>query len=169
MIPTYDNGSYDWYGWMWSASNRHLTASTRDKMLKSIKPLKFWAQFVGVDVEKEMVTGECPSSDLIEDFKSFISLLVVDLHSLLKARPINGGCSGKKSFFTLLSTERDLGAERRKDGFKRGLRSALAIDTRPSVARRLWPRILSSWDANRRPFLFGSRRSAQSQPEVFPG
>ncbi|EET47304.1 site-specific integrase [Thalassobium sp. R2A62] len=88
VIPINDDGSYDWYGWMWSASNRHLTPSSIEKMLQSIMPLKLWAQFVGIDVEKEMVHGECLSSPQIEDFKSFIPLYVNDLRSLLIAPPI---------------------------------------------------------------------------------
>ena len=51
-------------------------------------PLKLWAQFVGIDVEKEMVHGECLSSPQIEDFKSFIPLYVNDLRSLLIAPPV---------------------------------------------------------------------------------
>ena len=88
-ITRSDDGRFDPYPTMWTASNTHHMPNTRMAMLSNIIPLKLWAQFRGYDVEHEMVWGDCLSHEQIADFKSFIGLQVKDLKALLVAPPLD--------------------------------------------------------------------------------
>jgi integrase len=78
----------DAYPSMWSVSRRvKLVPNTREVGLHAIISLRLWAKMAGVDVEAQMVYGECLSSDEVADLKYHLSLGQQSLRMLAHGPP----------------------------------------------------------------------------------